>query len=329
MRLRHFRQVATFDPAPALAALSADPEIWRRETWRQDHIASPHPDTETVFLRMPGEISVASVFESHDAEWRLHPGLDPLYTIAREIEREQWGSLARVMAVKLKPGGRILPHTDTGGYAEKTERFHAVLSTNQHSWLTAGDESCHMPAGTVWWFNKHHVHSGGNLGESDRIHLVVDLYVPELRFTVEPFGYVREEIAGLMERHWREIGGTDAQPLDVDWDRFEQLEAAGVLYTLCARDRGGQLAGYVVHIVAPALHYRSFLQAHDDAHYLAPEYRRGLAAVRMLKAAEDMLRAAGVKAVTYHTKLRAGNDRGAVFKRLGYEPVETLYRKAI
>lgn len=158
---------------------------------------------------------------------------------------------------------------------------------------------------------------------------IVDLSPPELSFAEEAFGVVRGEIETLMHAHWREIGGTDAQPLDPDWERFALLEDAGVLAVLTAREPGGRLAGYIVHVVFANLHYRSLLQAHDDAHYLAPEFRRGMAACRMFRAAEEMLRARGVRAVTYHTKLRAGNDRGAVFKRLGYEPVETLYRKAL
>lgn len=326
----HFRQVATFDPAPAVAALEAAPELWRAATWRQDHPASPHGDTESVYLRMPGEITPHSVFEQIGGEtWTALPELGPLAVIAGEISRCQGGELARVMAVKLKPGGRIKRHADTGGYAQATERYHAVLQTNLDCWLEAGGEQRVMPSGTVWWFDKHAEHSGANTGTTDRIHLIVDLYIPELRFAPEPFGMVRGEIERLMVDHWREIGGTDAQPLDPDWDRFAVLENAGCLHVLTARDRAGLLVGYIVHIVAPALHYRTLIQAHDDAHYLAPAYRRGMAAVRMFRAAEAMLKGLGVAAVTYHTKTRDGNDRGAVFKRLGYQPVETLYRKAL
>jgi quercetin dioxygenase-like cupin family protein len=332
--MRHFRQVATFDAGPLAAGLQgAD---WTAATWRQDHPDSPHTDTQTIYARMPeGPVTPELVFEKiGDEYWdpELHDlscGLSPLLAVAYEIQRCQGGLLARVMAVKLRPGGRIKPHADTGRYAQATERYHAVIRTNQWAWLEAGGERIHMPAGTVWWFDKHVEHAAGNNGSTDRIHLIVDLYPSELRFQEEAFGMVRPEIEHLMHAHWREIGGTDSQPLDPDWERFAALEEAGVLAVLTARDRRGTLAGYIVHVVFGNLHYRTLVQAHDDAHYLAPEYRRGMAACRMFRAAEEMLQARGVRAVTYHTKLRAGNDRGAVFKRLGYEPVETLYRKAI
>lgn len=327
--MKHFRSVATFDPAPAVAALAA--AQWNDDTWRRDHPDSPHRDSETICLRMPpGPITPDLVFERVGGEeWRDAPGLSSLAVVAREIERTQGGGLARVMCVKLRPGGRILLHADTGAYAAATERYHAVIQTNPQAWLASGGEHLHLPAGSVWWFDKHVEHAGGNGGRTDRVHLIVDLYRPELSFAEEAFGMVREEIAGLMHAHWREIGGTDAQPLDPDWERFAALEEAGVLAVLTARDRGGRLVGYIVHVVFANLHYRSLLQAHDDAHYLSPEWRRGMAACRMFRAAEDMLRRRGVEAVTYHTKLRAGNDRGAVFKRLGYSAVETLYRKAL
>lgn len=327
----HFRQVASFDPEPLAAGLEASP-LWKASTWRQDHPDSPHRDSETIYLRMPpGPVTPELVFEQIGNErWLPAEGLSPLVDIVvRQIERLLGGQLARVMLVKLKPGGRIAPHADTGSYADATERYHAVIRTNPGAVLEVGPEVLNLPAGTVWWLDKHAEHSGRNVGPTDRIHLIVDLYTPELVFKEEAFGTVRAEIEALMHAHWREIGGTDSQPLDPDWDRFAALEEAGVLAVLTARDRHGVLVGYIVHIVFRNLHYRTLLQAHDDAHYLAPEYRRGLAACRMFRAAEKMLQGHGVRAVTYHTKLRAGNDRGAVFKRLGYEPVETLYRKAI
>lgn len=325
----HFRSVATFDPAPAAAALAG--AQYHDDAWRRDHPDSPHRDSETICLRMPpGPISPHLVFEAVGGEqWREVPGLAPVYPVAWEIERTQGGSLARVMVVKLKAGGRILRHADTGAYAAATERYHAVIQTNPQAWLESGGERVNMPAGSVWWFDKHVEHAGANLGATDRIHLIVDLYPPELVFREEPFGMVRGEIETLMHAHWREIGGTDAQPLDPDWQRFAALEEAGVLAVLTARDRGDRLVGYIVLVVFASLHYRSLLQAHDDAHYLSPEFRRGMAACRMFRAAEEMLRRRGVEAVTYHTKLRAANDRGVVFKRLGYTAVETLYRKAL
>lgn len=328
--MQHFRQVATFDPAP----LALDLEragLWQAETWRQDHPASPHRDTETVFLRMPpGPITPELVFDRVGGEqWLRGEQLVPLKLLAHQIERLEGGQLARVMAAKLKRGGVIEPHTDTGPYAEATDRYHAVISTNMFCSMQSGTEAHHLEPGTAWWLDKHVQHSAVNGGTKDRIHLIVDLYRPELVFREEPFGLVRAEIEHLMVAHWREIGGTDAQPLDPDWDRFGQLEEAGVLAVLTARDRAGLLVGYVVHVVFGNLHYKTLIQAHDDAHYLAPRHRKGMAACRMFRAAEEMLQARGVEAVTYHTKLRPGNDRGAVFKRLGYEPVETLWRKAI
>lgn len=48
----------------------------------------------------------------------------------------------------------------------------------------------------------------------------------------------------------------------------------------------GILAGYAAYFLTPNLHYRSRLVAEADVFYLAPEYRRGLAGLRLLQAAE-------------------------------------------
>jgi GNAT superfamily N-acetyltransferase len=144
-----------------------------------------------------------------------------------------------------------------------------------------------------------------------------------------PFSEVRADIERLMWAHWEEVAGNkDRVPLDPSWDQFEMLDKAGMLHVLTAR-HGHEMVGYVVHIVVRSMHYRSLMQAHDDAHYLAPEHRRGWTAVKMFRAAEEMLRRHGVNAVSYHTKNREDIHRGPVFTRLGYKPVETIYFKLL
>jgi GNAT superfamily N-acetyltransferase len=83
-----------------------------------------------------------------------------------------------------------------------------------------------------------------------------------------------------------------------------------------------------MHVVAPSTHY-SILVACDDAHYLKPEYRKGWTGIRMIRAAEEMLRDLGVKTISYHQKTRPDIDKGAVFERLGYELTERIYMKVL
>ena len=145
-------------------------------------------------------------------------------------------------------------------------------------------------------------------------------------FAKEPFRDMEAELAELAPDHWEEVGRPDI-PLDINWGLLHILEDAGALHVLTARD-DGELVGYVIHVAAPATHY-NIIQACDDGHYLKPEYRKGWAGMRMIRAAEEMLRDLGVKTISYHQKTRPDIDKGAVFERLGYELTERIYRKVL
>lgn len=148
-----------------------------------------------------------------------------------------------------------------------------------------------------------------------------------LIFARERFPDVEAELRDLIVPHWHEVGDhRDTLKLDVDWAAFRSLEDKNMLLVVTAR-HDCQLVGYVIHVIAPSLHYRPHLIARDDAHYLAPEHRKGWNAIRLLRAAEKELVALGVSAISYHQKEREDLNKGIVFKRLGYEPRERIYTK--
>jgi hypothetical protein len=63
-------------------------------------------------------------------------------------------------------------------FSNKTRRYHLVLTTNEHSFFTNGNTTISMKAGECWEINKGNVHSVKNEGDTDRLHLIIDL-VPE------------------------------------------------------------------------------------------------------------------------------------------------------
>lgn len=89
----------------------------------------------------------------------------------------------------------------------------------------------------------------------------------------------------------------------------------------------GILAGYAAYFLTPNLHYRSRLVAEADVFYLAPEYRRGLAGLRLLQAAERECIRAGARII--QNKVKIAHDCGRLFERMGYRAAEKLYVKAV
>lgn len=171
------------------------------------------------------------------------------------------------------------------------------------------------------------------------------------------------EMRTLLERHWNEVAVKEISgPLDINEDAYRALDAGGHLILVTAREDGlkraqdvpvprsaadaktalfarrsecrpgrpaerhGELIGYAAYILAPNLHYRSRAVAEADVFYLAPEYRKGLAGLRLLQAAERECVKAGARVI--QNKVKVAHDCGRIFERLGYTLAEKLYVKA-
>ena len=148
-----------------------------------------------------------------------------------------------------------------------------------------------------------------------------------ITYHVEHFAAVEPEIRRLVDRHWQEVRDFDDVPLAVKWERFRIMAADDAVLVVTARD-GKKLVGYIVHLVVESMHY-DLLVAHDDAHYLHPDHRKGWTGIRLIRACEAALKARGVDLIYYHQKIRSDLNKGKVFERMGYAATEILYAKRI
>lgn len=153
-------------------------EDWNEVTWRQDHPDSPHKDTETLYLRTVKEVTPEEVFNGEDCvttklclDNAVYRQLIQYLTVQLEL-----AEIGRVMIVKLKPGGHILPHADGGTYAAKRNRYHVPLTTNPSTKFCVGEEAqeFHLEVGYIYQLANKEIHSVWNEGTTDRIHIVFD-----------------------------------------------------------------------------------------------------------------------------------------------------------
>ena len=146
------------------------------ENWRESHPDSPHLDTESIYLRMPEEISVNSVFNELLATTTVWGRCSPITmrVVMDAMHLLNLVELGRVMLVKLKPGGKITPHPDEGAYCAYYNRYHIPIVTNDDVLFTVGEKTVNMGAGELWEINNKKVHSVVNNGDTDRIHLIFD-----------------------------------------------------------------------------------------------------------------------------------------------------------
>lgn len=131
----------------------------------------------------------------------------------------------------------------------------------------------------------------------------------------------------LLEKHWQEIAvNKEHIKLNPDWEAYADLEASGNLKIFTARD-GSTLVGYFVVFVRNHIHYKDHLFAHNDILFLSEPYRKGFTGIKLIKFAEECLKADGVSVLTINTKTHKPFD--GVLQRLGFNHVENIYSKLL
>lgn len=148
-----------------------------------------------------------------------------------------------------------------------------------------------------------------------------------MKYEVEPYSRVIDEMRLLYPAHWLEIAkDRDIIPLDMDYAKYEMLEQMNLLHVVTARDEG-KLVGYINFVVTPHLHHMSTVMATQDFMYLKPSYRKGWIGINFLRFADESLKARGVRKVFQESTLRC--EFGPVLKYLGYEPSASIYSKVL
>ena len=106
---------------------------------------------------------------AENAQWKINKGPDVDYETAHFGSRK---------FIKIPPGGWIKRHSDNGGRPDGTRVIHVVLSTNSqcinHSYAST-EQKIHLEQNGIYMFDTWPEHESFNLGDTDRIHLVMDV----------------------------------------------------------------------------------------------------------------------------------------------------------
>lgn len=140
------------------------------------------------------------------------------------------------------------------------------------------------------------------------------------------------ELTEVYPLHWRELAVSSDIPLEPDYAAYGHLYAAGQLLLVTLRE-GPRLAGYFIGFIFPEMHYKSCLTCTGDIFFILPQYRGGMAGLKLFRAVEAECRARGVQRWHVTSKLRNMNgddkDSGAMLRRLGFTAVEVHYSKRL
>lgn len=128
--------------------------------------------TQTIPLLFDHEQLTRHIQHHHYDTFELH-----LNKFSGVLENAGHPSLVRrANLVRLRAHSVIPTHTDQGEFLNSTRRIHLPIITNHGCTFTVGTETKHLPAGQMWEINNTGMpHSVNNGGDTDRIHLIVDV----------------------------------------------------------------------------------------------------------------------------------------------------------
>jgi hypothetical protein len=176
--LRNFRRIKrSIDIGPLVRETRTAETLWSLNTRRQLELPV-HRETNSIILRAPdvGWFSTQNVRDVQKCRTMPEASVFPLLMrFLGDFSREQHASLQRAMIVRLRPGGAVYPHVDTGRYYQITDRYHLVLVSPRGSPMVCGTEKVVMHEGELWWFQNKLRHDAYNHAASWRVHVIFDL----------------------------------------------------------------------------------------------------------------------------------------------------------
>lgn len=101
-----------------------------------------------------------------------------LFEIAPIVEEKMKCKIKNLMFYAMLPGGNIPPHRDmVGNIGLGGLRIHIPIITNSGVNFTVAGKKVIMSVGELWALDTSYTHSVSNLGNENRIHLVMDVIV--------------------------------------------------------------------------------------------------------------------------------------------------------
>lgn len=179
--MKHFQRLQEgIETAAALQQIEAHPALWGEHPERTGP-GSPHAQSQDIWLRFRSlaELTQPSRFaEPHFAEfypaWHALPALHPIVFNVMRLASAVY--LGGILLTRIPPGGRILPHTDAGWHATfLNTKAYAILKANEGCLNHCGGETVVMRPGEAWRFENLTEHSVENLGDADRIALIITM----------------------------------------------------------------------------------------------------------------------------------------------------------
>ena len=151
-------------------------EQWKEDLTRKNEPDGPHHDayayyiTNTIFDWHSGKKYNGHTFKTKDQKL-----IDLITPMFQDIEKNHDGKIGMCIFIKLPPNQEVDAHYDIGNYLGCVRRHHIALVTNEKTTFTVDKNTIKMEPGDLWEINNNKLHYAINNGETDRIHLLIDV----------------------------------------------------------------------------------------------------------------------------------------------------------
>ena len=100
--------------------------------------------------------------------------------IMQKLLREMPLQYMMARLARLDPHSTLWEHRDYQNLRQvPRQRIHLPLQTNTNAFLVSGSRKFHMGLGKLWTFRPTIAHGSCNLGDTQRLHLIIDAYEDE------------------------------------------------------------------------------------------------------------------------------------------------------
>ncbi|WOF74132.1 aspartyl/asparaginyl beta-hydroxylase domain-containing protein [Parvibaculaceae bacterium PLY_AMNH_Bact1] len=162
--------------------IEANNHLWGEQSARVMP-GSPHEGSTDIWVRfrdldqfIDEHGSDMSAFcDEHESVW-LAPALQlPAAKRISDLVLKLVGgsSLGGVLLTKLEPGGRVLPHIDSGWHADVHEKYYVAVKVRPGARFCWEDGQIAASDGDVWRFRNDRLHWVENDSDEERIAMIV------------------------------------------------------------------------------------------------------------------------------------------------------------
>lgn len=170
----NYRLHGKFDVSAIADLLSTYSDEWFANKDRQV-IYEVHKETNSIFIYDHSNVwSLGDKYDLkvNDSQSAMAALVSP---IVKSLEAIHDGKVGKCIFIKMPAHKSVGEHRDAMDYLGAVRRHHIAIKTNENVVFFVNKERKNMKVGECWEINNNLLHSVENNGDSERIHLMIDI----------------------------------------------------------------------------------------------------------------------------------------------------------